>query len=386
MNLRALTFSLLLSLAYPISALQPLQRSIGDHQTDSLSADTVVEQSAQQPRKLSLIRRIIRGFDRLDENYIEPQHYVYQTMLQTTYSYDLFELSSSDANEQKISFSPDGSFKVGPYIGWKWVFLGYTFSLNHSDFRKNKTELGMSIYSSQIGIDLLYRRTGSDYKIREADLGSGIDTGPLENTSFDGVKAGITGINAYYIFNHGRFSYPAAFAQSTRQKISCGSWMAGLGYTKNTLELDHELLKSVVSERLASQTVTLDSGLMFRSVEYHDFSISGGYAYNWVFAPKWLFCASCQVALGYKKTTGISMSSVSEYSKVSVSPNLIGRFAVVYNNSDWFAGFSAIVHSNNYRQARFMTKNTFGSFNMYVGYNFGMKKKYRKSSSQAKRR
>jgi hypothetical protein len=162
--------------------------------------------------------------------------------------------------------------------------------------------------------------------------------------------------------------------------------MAGLGYTKNTLELDYELLKSVVSERLASQTVTLDSGLMFRSVEYHDFSISGGYAYNWVFAPKWLFCASGQVALVYKKTTGISMSSVSEFSKVSVSPNLIGRFAVVYNNSDWFAGFSAIVHSNNYRQARFMTKNTFGSFNMYVGYNFGMKKKYRKSSSQAKRR
>ena len=155
---------------------------------------------------------------------------------------------------------------------------------------------------------------------------------------------------------------------------------------RNSLEFDHERLQELIEERLPGQEVKLDSGLMFDHIEYHDISLSGGYAYNWVFAKNWLFCASGQVALGYKKTTGISMSSVSEFSKVSVSPNLIGRFAVVYNNSDWFAGFSAIVHSNNYRQARFMTKNTFGSFNMYVGYNFGMKKKYRKSSSQAKRR
>ena len=40
----------------------------------------------QPKKKMGLIRRIIRGFDRLDERYIEPQHYVFAAMLQTTYN------------------------------------------------------------------------------------------------------------------------------------------------------------------------------------------------------------------------------------------------------------------------------------------------------------
>ena len=47
-------------------------------------ADTVVAEPEQPKKKLGLIRRIIRGFDRLDERYIEPQHYVFAAMLQTT--------------------------------------------------------------------------------------------------------------------------------------------------------------------------------------------------------------------------------------------------------------------------------------------------------------
>ena len=376
MNLRVLISTLLLTIVFPLWAAKKSGAPKGDCLLDTVM---VVDSAQQQeaPRKLGLIRRVIRGFDRLDENYIEPQHYVFQAMVMSTYRYDFYRLSSAEIHEQNLSFGSDGNLKIGPYFGWKWVFLGYTFSLNHPNFSRDKTEFDLSIYSSQIGVDLLYRRTGNDYKIREAGLGAGIDTHPLEGVTFNGMQVGITGVNAYYIFNHGRFSYPAAFAQSTRQKISCGSWMAGLGYTRNSLKLDYDQLKEVIEERLAPQQVVLDSGLMFRSIEYNDFSISGGYAYNWVFAPKWLFCASGQVALGMKNVSTTVSGGEEGYSKLNFSPNLLGRFALVYNNSVWFAGLSAIIRSNTYRRSRFMTNNTFGTFDVYVGYNFGKKKKYR---------
>ena len=338
--------------------------------------------SLMAQNELSFFRRIVRGFDRLDERYIEPQHYVFTVMVQTTYTYDYYTLRSRGDTQQSVSFAPDGSWKIGPYIGWKWVFGGYTFTLGHSSMNKTKTELDLSLYSSQVGIDLFYRRTGCDYKLRDSHLGKDIDTHNLEGVSFDGVRAGVTGVNVYYIFNHGKFSYPAAFAQSTCQKKSCGSWLAGAGYTKNTLELDHEQLQELASERLAPQVVKLDSGLMFNSVSYHDITLSGGYAYNWVCARNWLFGASGQVGLAYKYSSGDRWEGSGVAGMTSrlisrVNFDMLGRFGLVYNNTRWYVGMSAIVHSYNYRKGRFVANNTFGSMNAYVGYNFGLKKKYK---------
>jgi hypothetical protein len=330
--------------------------------------------------KIGLVRRIIRGFDRLDERYIEPQHYLFTVMLQSTYTYDYYTLRSRDDQHQSISFSPEGSVKIGPYIGWKWVFAGYTFTLGHSSFDKTKTEIDFSIYSSQIGADLFYRRTGSDYRLRNIKLGNGVDASPLENMPFSGIQVGITGFNLYYIFNHGRFSYPAAFSQSTIQKISCGSWMTGIGFTRNTLDFDDDLLQEMIDKELGPQSTKIDSSLMFDSAKYYDISASCGYGYNWVFARNWLFSATGQLALAYKQSSGETRErdKSAHYSFSKINPSFLGRFAVVYNNMRWYAGFSAIIRSNYYFESRFSTNNTFGSMNAYIGYNFGLKKKYRK--------
>lgn len=328
----------------------------------------------------SVVRRTVRGFDRLDTLFIEPQHYVFTVMLQMTHNYDLYTLRSSGGTVQSVTFAPDMNMRVGPYVGWKWFFAGYTFELGNINLARIKQQLDLSIYSSQIGVDLFYRRTGNDYKLRNANLGPGVDTSPLDGLSFNGVKAGITGLNIYYIFNHGRFSYPAAFSQSTIQKVSCGSWMAGVGYTKNSLDVDHARLQRLVDSKLGERTVPLDSGLMISNVSYNDFKLSGGYAYNWVFAKNWLFAASGQAAVAYKKSEGDAVEGKQgfDFDFQNVNLDLIGRFGLVYNNMKWYAGASVILNSNNYRKPRFRTNNTFGSMNLYVGYNFGLKRKYKK--------
>jgi len=343
--------------------------------SDSLRVDS--GNTEPKKKKTSWIKRVIDSFSDYDENYIEPQHYLFTGMLQATYSYDYYTLRDND-NDQSVSLAPDGVIKLGPYFGWKWLFAGYTFTLGASSFNKTKTEFDLSFYTSRFGIDLYYRRTGSDYKLRNVRLGD-LNTKALQNVPFNGVRAGVTGLDLYYIFNYRHFSYPAAFSQSTCQKISCGSWMAGVGYTKNTLSLDYEKLQSLIEEKLGPQTVEIDSGLKFKNASYFDINISGGYAYNKVFARNFLLCVSGLLALSYKQSSGRTAGAVEEnkFSFRKFSPNLIGRFAVVYNNTRWYAGFSAIVCSTNYLDARYATNNTFGNMNLYVGYNFGLRKRYK---------
>ena len=156
-------------------------------------ADTLLVQ--EQPHKLGVVRRTVRGFDRLDTNYIEPQHYIFTVMLQGTYAYDHYSLSSVGSERQQVAFAPDMTLRLGPYFGWKWFFGGYTFELGNINFSKVKQEFDLSIYSSQIGVDLFYRRTGSEYKLRKADFGKDVDAKPLDGVPFDGLKAGITGFH-----------------------------------------------------------------------------------------------------------------------------------------------------------------------------------------------
>jgi len=347
---------------------------------DSAVVREIYHADSLKAREKSRLRETIQGLDRTEEDYIEPNHFEFSVMFQVTRSFENFVLSS---NEQSIELAPDGLTKIGPYFGWRWLFLGYTFDIKNLSFKGKGgllKEIDACLYSSQIGVDVYYNsRSGDDYKIREVKLGYGIDGDLFDGIPFGGMKVGITGVSAYYIFNHEHFSYPAAFSQSTRQKISCGSWMAGAGYTHNTLDFDHKALQETLNSRMPEgQEVKLDSGMMFNSIKYNDFMLSGGYAYNWVFAKNWLFCASGQLAVAYKTTYGNTVDEKKGFDIGKVNPDMIGRFALVYNNDRWYAGASAILRTNNYHTSRFKANNNYGTLSAYVGYNFVLKKKYRK--------
>lgn len=319
----------------------------------------------------------VKEFSRIDTAYVEPQHYNFTVMLQNTNTYEVYRLTTENGNS--FTFAPQPSVKLGPYVGWRWVFLGYTIDLNHLSSDNKKKEFDLSIYSSQIGIDLFYRNTGHDYKIRSASLGNDIDTSPLKDVSYNGLSASIKGFNLYYIFNHRKFSYPAAFSQSTMQKRSCGSPLVGIGYTRHTLSIDWNKLRDITTANLGEEVVKdqMDSTFVSGKVKYTDVSISGGYAYNYAFAPRWLFAASLSLALGYKQTTSDlekQSFSLRNFSIKNINLDGVGRFGLVWNNNRWYSGASVILHSYNYSKKQFSTNNFFGSVNIYVGYNFGKRK------------
>ena len=331
----------------------------------------------------NVFTRFFREFSTIDTNYVEPQHYNYTVMLQNTNTYEQYTLMSKDG--QKITFAPDPTFRLGPYVGWRWVFLGYTLDLKHISFKadhSSKKEFDLSLYSSMLGIDLYWRTTGNDYHINRMSGVENVDYSEMRSVPFEGFKASIKGLNLYYIFNHRKFSYPAAYSQSTVQRKSAGSMLLGIGYTQHNLKVDWDELGSILEQKLGKKAdgeSWLDPDLKFSEVKYFDISASCGYAYNWVFAKNWLFNASLSVGLAYNQSNsdtdgGTTPLKFKDFSFKNFNFDGIGRFGVVWNNTKWYVGASTVIHSYNYKKEQFSTNNWFGSLNIYVGVNFGRKR------------
>lgn len=333
----------------------------------------------------NIFTRFLRAFDEIDTTYITPNYYNWAFMLQNTTTYELYSLNSPE-EKQSIRFSPKPSIKLGPYLGWRWIFLGYTFDVSSlgEGHKSQRTEFELSLYSSMLGCDLIYRRTGDDFRIHKVK-GFGDDAKEVEGHYCNGIRLSVTGANLYYIFNHKRFSYPAAFAQSTVQRKSCGTWKVGFSITRHLMQFNYDELPEQLKQ---NPSYPLSQSFMFREINYMDYSVSGGYAYNWVFKKNWLFCISVSPAIGYKKTTSnttlleeLDEKDSQKRSRIfnmnNFNFNTTLRAGLVWNNTKYFGGLSIIMHNYNYHHSRLSINNTFGTLNLYMGLNFRKRKQYR---------
>ena len=110
-----------------VLAIVMLMTSLSLMADDSLMSDTLTR--SELPESESWLKRTLRKFTEIDTNYVEPQHYNWALMVQGTYNYDIYRLSTSGKNEQSVTFAPAPTFKFGPYFGWRWIFFGYTIHL-----------------------------------------------------------------------------------------------------------------------------------------------------------------------------------------------------------------------------------------------------------------
>ena len=319
------------------------------------------------------IRKVGKEFNAVDTTFISPNLYNLAFMLEHSSWYEYYRLGSNSNNgEQSISFSPNANFKLGVYFGWRWIFLGYSFDVKdifggHKNKAK-KTEMALNLYSSKFGVDLYWRKTGSDFKIRSYN-GFQLNT-PTKNMDFNGFQSKIKGLNAYWIFNYKRFSYPAAYSQSTNQRKSAGSLMAGFSYSQHNISFDYDKLPTEMRDQL-------HNALLFKKVKYSDYSLCLGYGYNWVFAENWVSNLSLLPAIAYKKSKINDTPQPHTHWIKDINFDLITRASIVYNNSKYFAGAALVMHTYDYRKEDFSLTNTFGTLRVYVGLNFWKKKEYR---------
>ena len=320
------------------------------------------------------IRDKVKDFNAIDTTYISPNLYNLAFMLEHSTWYEHYRLGNNASKDpQRLNFSPSLGTKLGIYFGWRWIFLGYTFDIEDlfgdNKNKPKKKEMSLNIYSSKFGVDLYYRKTGSDFKLRSFD-NIGIDNPSLENKHFDGLESSIKGLNAYWIFNHRKFSYPAAYSQSTNQRRSAGSFMAGFSYSQHRISFDYEKLPPAILDRI-------NPSLKFSHIKYSDYSLGFGYGYNWVFAKNWVSNLSLLPGIGYKKSKIDDNDFRNESWIKDINFDLITRAGIVYNNAKYFVGASLVLHTYDYRKPSLSVTNSFGTLRIYAGFNFWKKKEYK---------
>jgi hypothetical protein len=323
-------------------------------------------------------------WNNIDTTYITPQLYDFALMLQTTTSFENFTLNSEGENKQTLKFAPNPSFRLGGYFGWRWIFWGYNIDMNglfgNKQHNTKKLAFDFSFYTSKVGVDLYYRKTGNDFRCTNLNSLFSEEQPRPDGISddFNGLNLQTRGFNVYYIFNHRRFSYPAAFSQSTMQRKSAGTFKLGFSFTHHKVSLDDEKVNPAL-------TPYIDPSLFFNTVKYNDYSINFGYAYNWVFAKNFLFCVSLSPGLAYNVTyynaDNIAAGSTTEqdtqfrhFSLDKLNIDFITRLALVYNNNKYFAGMSFRFHSFDYKNRHVNMNNSFAYLHFYLGFNFKKKK------------
>ena len=340
-------------------------------QEEKKISDDIADAVRQTGRE---IRDKVKDFNAIDTTYISPNLYNLAFMLEHSTWYEHYRLGNNASKDpQRLNFSPSLGTKLGIYFGWRWIFLGYTFDIEDlfgdNKNKPKKKEMSLNIYSSKFGVDLYYRKTGSDFKLRSFD-NIGIDNPSLENKHFDGLESSIKGLNAYWIFNHRKFSYPAAYSQSTNQRRSAGSFMAGFSYSQHRISFDYEKLPPAILERI-------NPSLKFSHIKYSDYSLGFGYGYNWVFAKNWVSNLSLLPGIGYKKSKIDDNDFRNESWIKDINFDLITRAGIVYNNAKYFVGASLVLHTYDYRKPSLSVTNSFGTLRIYAGFNFWKKKEYK---------
>lgn len=148
------------------------------------------------------------------------------------------------------------------------------------------------------------------------------------NIPFNGIDNESWGLEAYYFFNHKRYSEAASFSFSRIQKRSQGAFYLGFAYSHQKISFD---FRGLPSDMIASLPPSWENYIFGSNT--NNYSVRLGYGYNWVFHPGWVFGVSESPVIGLSKGTVNSDITKNSFS-------LFNRFklSVVWNKGRWFAG------------------------------------------------
>ena len=230
--------------------------------------------------------------------------------------YSKADLSTS----RKTTFSIGGIYRgigLGVAVNpdkWKGVYKDY--------------ELNFNYYSNRLSIDASYQRS-------ESLAGDIIRDDNLHQLKPGNVTMKVANLTGYYIFNHSKFSYSAAFTQSYIQRRSAGSWLAGISYQGGSIKTTDNLKQNNPDAPVVR-------------IEVGHIGIGGGYAYNWVLGKKWLLHVSVLPTFVVYNRNNLTINGerkVAEHMRFNMLFN--ERAAIVRNfSSRYFAGINFAMNSS----------------------------------------
>ena len=238
---------------------------------------------------------------------------MYATLLEMEGKQDGTPFTSKMQADYKTTFS----------VGVNYLGVAVSLSLNPAKLlgKYKDFEVNLSSYGRRWGFDVGYQ-DARNFTGWYQDEGEPRIELPPEVLTMKALNA-----NAYYVLNHRRFSYPAAFSQSYIQRRSAGSFLLGLS-------------------GLHMQAET--SGAFESLLKMTNIGLGAGYGYNWVPWRNWLFHLSVLPTLTVFSHTSLTVSDDHipldyHFPEVIVT----SRAAIVRQFGNMFAGTRIVYHFTN---------------------------------------
>lgn len=208
--------------------------------------------------------------------------------------------------------------------------IAATFSINPAKIggSYNDYEFNFEYHGQMISFDINY--------LRATSLTGDIKLGNMDHLDEEGLRMNVVNASAYYIFNHRKFSYPAALYQNYYQRRSAGSWLAGLSVQAGSIKTTEEL-----KER---SPLAPEVHLKFANV-----ALGGGYGYNLVLGQRsqWLLHLSAIPSVVVYKHNRLTVNN-DEKKDHSLCFNMLfnERVSVVYHISPRYNIGASLIMSN----------------------------------------
>ena len=235
--------------------------------------------------------------------------------------------------------------------------LSFTYMINVRDLLAGKfirnRRLQFSFTTSRIFIEAYYRKNDeSTVHINWLGKWHG-------SVIFPGLKREGYGLDAYYIFNHTRYSQAAAYCFSKYQKRSSGSLLSGIYLSHQDVVMDMSKLDPKLKPYLPDDV----TDYRFR---YRDFGVMMGYGYSWVFHHGWLFNITAVPSIGYRHSFPVSIDG----KRSLLSTNMNARLALVRTAGNFFYAFTASHEGHWYQSTQHSFYNSYTNFDVTAGFRF----------------
>lgn len=242
-------------------------------------------------------------------------------------------------NEEFVSldYLPNTSLNlgVGATVKSLTLNLAYGFRFLNPNEGQGKTrylDLQSHVYTRELVIDFF----GQFYKGMYLDNTRALDPEfPKPYYVRPDIYEQIFGLTALYVFNNKRYSYRAALIQNERQLKSAGSFLAGIEAYYGLVQADSALVPTFLNH---TAFVDLEG---YERLSFLKIGPSVGYTYTLVVAKKFFAMASFtfNFGLGVNNAYNPNNANISDF---QMDLGAFGRFAIGYNDSNWYLGLSAV--------------------------------------------
>lgn len=231
--------------------------------------------------------------------------------------------SGGTDNGQHFKSKMEANRKATLSVGVSYLGLSLSVAINPAKLmgKYHDFELNFNSYGRRFGFDIIYQDAKNytgwhDHEgMERIELPDGL------------LSAKTLNLNAFYVFNSRRFSYPAAFSQSYIQRRSAGSFLlaaSGMGQ-RATLDWNQEM-----------------------QLKMTNISLGAGYGYNYVPSQDWLLHISALPTFIVYSNTSMTFGDTRiplhyHFPEVIIT----GRGAVVRHWGNKFLGLSMVFNFTN---------------------------------------